>query len=35
MLIERPTWKLEISGHTDNVGNEDKNMVLSKWEQNQ
>ncbi|MEE3145792.1 MAG: DUF5723 family protein [Bacteroidota bacterium] len=30
VLIERPTWKLEISGHTDNVGNEDKNMVLSK-----
>ena len=30
MLIERPTWVLEISGHTDDVGNEDKNMVLSK-----
>ena len=30
VLNERPTWKLEISGHTDNVGNEDKNMVLSK-----
>ena len=30
VLIERPTWVLEISGHTDNVGDEDKNMVLSK-----
>jgi outer membrane protein OmpA-like peptidoglycan-associated protein len=30
VLSERPTWILEISGHTDNVGNDDKNMVLSK-----
>ena len=30
VLIERPTWVLEISGHTDDVGNADKNMVLSK-----
>ena len=30
VLLERPTWVLEISGHTDNVGDEDKNMVLSK-----
>ena len=30
MLVERPTWVLEISGHTDDVGNADKNMVLSK-----
>jgi outer membrane protein OmpA-like peptidoglycan-associated protein len=30
VLTERPTWVLEISGHTDDVGNADKNMVLSK-----
>ena len=30
VLKERPTWVLEISGHTDDVGNADKNMVLSK-----
>jgi outer membrane protein OmpA-like peptidoglycan-associated protein len=30
VLTERPEWTLEISGHTDNVGNADKNMVLSK-----
>ncbi len=30
VLLERSTWKLEISGHTDNVGDENANMVLSK-----
>ena len=30
VLTERPNWVLEISGHTDDVGNADKNMVLSK-----
>ncbi len=30
VLVERPTWVLEITGHTDDVGNADKNMVLSK-----
>ena len=30
VLIKRPTWKLEISGHTDNVGDDNANMVLSK-----
>ena len=30
VLMKKSTWKLEISGHTDNVGDDDKNMVLSK-----
>ncbi len=30
VLLKKPTWKLEIAGHTDNVGDDDKNMVLSK-----
>jgi outer membrane protein OmpA-like peptidoglycan-associated protein len=30
LLISRPTWKLKISGHTDNVGNDASNMTLSK-----
>jgi outer membrane protein OmpA-like peptidoglycan-associated protein len=30
VLLKKPTWKLEITGHTDNVGDDDKNMVLSK-----
>ena len=30
LLISKPTWKLRISGHTDNVGNDASNMTLSK-----
>jgi outer membrane protein OmpA-like peptidoglycan-associated protein len=30
LLISKPTWKLKISGYTDNVGNDESNMTLSK-----
>lgn len=30
LLISKPTWKLRISGHTDNVGSDESNMNLSK-----
>jgi outer membrane protein OmpA-like peptidoglycan-associated protein len=30
LLISKPTWKLKISGHTDNVGTDEYNMNLSK-----
>jgi len=30
VLIKRPEWKLQISGHTDNVGKAQSNMILSK-----
>jgi len=30
LLISKSTWKLRISGHTDNVGNDASNMTLSK-----
>jgi outer membrane protein OmpA-like peptidoglycan-associated protein len=30
LMISNPTWKLRISGHTDNVGSYDSNMNLSK-----
>jgi outer membrane protein OmpA-like peptidoglycan-associated protein len=30
VLLKKSTWKLEISGHTDNVGDDNANMVLSK-----
>lgn len=30
LLISKPTWKLKISGHTDNVGSDAYNMTLSK-----
>jgi outer membrane protein OmpA-like peptidoglycan-associated protein len=30
LLISKPTWKLRISGHTDNVGSPESNMTLSK-----
>ena len=30
ILQKKTTWKLQISGHTDNVGDDNLNMVLSK-----
>lgn len=30
ILIKKATWKLEISGHTDNVGDDQSNLILSK-----
>ena len=30
VLKKKPTWKLKISGHTDNVGDDNGNLVLSK-----
>jgi outer membrane protein OmpA-like peptidoglycan-associated protein len=30
VLKKKSTWKLEISGHTDNVGDDNLNLVLSK-----
>ena len=30
LLVKKPEWKLLIAGHTDNVGKETTNMVLSK-----
>jgi outer membrane protein OmpA-like peptidoglycan-associated protein len=30
VLSNKPLWKLEISGHTDNVGEDNANLVLSK-----
>lgn len=30
VLLKRPEWKLQIAGHTDNVGNDQNNLVLSK-----
>lgn len=30
LLISKPLWKLRISGHTDDVGNAESNMNLSK-----
>ncbi|MCX6351471.1 MAG: DUF5723 family protein [Bacteroidetes bacterium] len=30
ILSKHPTWKLRISGHTDNVGNDDFNLDLSR-----
>jgi outer membrane protein OmpA-like peptidoglycan-associated protein len=28
--VKKKEWKLQISGHTDNVGDAQKNLVLSK-----
>lgn len=30
LLIERPQWKVQLSGHTDNTGNPESNMALSR-----
>jgi outer membrane protein OmpA-like peptidoglycan-associated protein len=30
VLSKKPSWKLDISGHTDNVGDDNANMVLSQ-----
>ena len=30
VLIKKPEWRLQITGHTDNVGDDQKNMILSK-----
>ena len=30
VLKKKEAWKLQISGHTDNVGNDQSNMILSK-----
>lgn len=30
LMVTNPTWKLRISGHTDNVGNREANINLSK-----
>jgi outer membrane protein OmpA-like peptidoglycan-associated protein len=30
VLVKKSTWKLDITGHTDNVGDDNANMVLSK-----
>ncbi len=30
VLIKKPEWRLQIAGHTDNVGNDQANLVLSK-----
>lgn len=30
VLQKRPEWKLQIAGHTDNVGNDQNNLILSK-----
>ncbi|KXJ04266.1 Outer membrane porin F, partial [Exaiptasia diaphana] len=30
VLVKKPEWKLQISGHTDNVGSAQSNLILSK-----
>lgn len=30
LLVKKPDWKLQLSGHTDNVGKPESNMTLSK-----
>ena len=30
LLLKKPDWKIQISGHTDNVGNDQSNLILSK-----
>ena len=29
-LKKKLVWKIQVSGHTDNVGDDDANMILSK-----
>jgi outer membrane protein OmpA-like peptidoglycan-associated protein len=29
LMIENPTWEVEVGGHTDNIGNHDYNIKLS------
>jgi len=30
LVVKRPEWKLRLEGHTDNVGNDQNNLILSK-----
>jgi outer membrane protein OmpA-like peptidoglycan-associated protein len=30
LMLKKPEWKIQISGHTDNVGNDQANLILSK-----
>ncbi|MFM7021874.1 MAG: DUF5723 family protein [Flavobacteriales bacterium] len=30
LLVKKPTWKLRVAGHTDNAGDANKNLKLSK-----
>ncbi len=30
VLVKKSTWELEMEGHTDNVGNDQKNLILSQ-----
>lgn len=30
LMVQKPEWKVQLSGHTDNTGNAEKNMELSK-----
>ncbi len=30
VLVKKPEWRLQIAGHTDNVGNDQANLILSK-----
>jgi outer membrane protein OmpA-like peptidoglycan-associated protein len=30
VLVKKTTWKLEITGHTDNMGDDNSNLILSK-----
>ena len=30
VLMKKPSWKLEITGHTDNAGDDASNLILSK-----